>query len=456
MNVAEPQPAEPKPRPRWYHPMPVWLIYGLAVVEGLLWLSERFQWPMWHKGYAVLTAVAIVGVGFAVMLLWFAVALFFRWRFQFSIRSLLVLTVAVAVPCSWLAAEIKEARDQKCEVDELVRLGGQVGYAGQVDEYGNPLKNPKLPGPILLRHLLGEDFFTEVVFVNLNFMTNVSEADLGRLRRLKQIKVLLLNFTHVSDDGMEQLESLKQLETLFLGQTRITDAGLGRLTGLTQLKRLDISFDGITDSGLKHLGSLTQLEELCLDDNHVTDAGLAHIAGLKRLQSLSLASNPITGAGLAHIEGFRQLRHLDLSNDKVTNAGVEHLSTLPQLKEIFLGNTLVTDFGLTYLRRLTSLQKIDLGFSHVTDEGVKESPAGNAKLRDFPLIRLIPIEIEGGIPVDKRPGTYRDVPKLDEAINPESCGPWDPLLGLVPHGRGDRSVWGDQVAGERAVEHLHV
>ena len=34
--------------------------------------------------------------------------LIFRWRFQFSIRSLLVLTVAVAVPCSWLAVEVKE------------------------------------------------------------------------------------------------------------------------------------------------------------------------------------------------------------------------------------------------------------------------------------------------------------------------------------------------------------
>ena len=43
----------------------------------------------------MLIAVAVVGGAMLVMLLWFIVSLVFRWRFQFSIRSLLVLTVAV-------------------------------------------------------------------------------------------------------------------------------------------------------------------------------------------------------------------------------------------------------------------------------------------------------------------------------------------------------------------------
>ena len=33
-----------KPQPRRFYPTPAWLIFGLLVVEGLLWLSERFQW----------------------------------------------------------------------------------------------------------------------------------------------------------------------------------------------------------------------------------------------------------------------------------------------------------------------------------------------------------------------------------------------------------------------------
>ena len=46
--------ATPTRRP--FRPTPAWLIFGSLVVEGLLWLSERLQWPSWHKGYAVLIA----------------------------------------------------------------------------------------------------------------------------------------------------------------------------------------------------------------------------------------------------------------------------------------------------------------------------------------------------------------------------------------------------------------
>ena len=81
---------DPAPNPRWYRLTPDRFVIGLLVVECLLWLSERFQWFAFnqHKGWTVLIAVAVVGVAFLVMLLWFVVALLFRWRFQFCIRSL--------------------------------------------------------------------------------------------------------------------------------------------------------------------------------------------------------------------------------------------------------------------------------------------------------------------------------------------------------------------------------
>src|SRR5271166_4349850 len=80
--------AEPVKR-RWFHPTPGKLVIGLLVLECLLWLSNWLGWPHWHKGYAVLVSVATVGVVMLMMLLWFAVALVFRCRFQCSIRSLL-------------------------------------------------------------------------------------------------------------------------------------------------------------------------------------------------------------------------------------------------------------------------------------------------------------------------------------------------------------------------------
>ena len=70
----------------------------------------------------MLIAVAVVGVAMLVMKLWFVVALVFRRRFQFSIRSLLVLTVAVAIPCSWLAVEMKHANQQRETPIHRVRI----------------------------------------------------------------------------------------------------------------------------------------------------------------------------------------------------------------------------------------------------------------------------------------------------------------------------------------------
>ena len=62
----------------------------------------------------------------ALMFLWLTVALCFRWRFQFSLRSLLVLTVVVSIPFSWLAVEMKRAREQREAAKEVQSLGGIV------------------------------------------------------------------------------------------------------------------------------------------------------------------------------------------------------------------------------------------------------------------------------------------------------------------------------------------
>ncbi len=90
-------------RVRWFRLTPGHCLAALLGVEFLLFLA---QWSRWlPKGWPVLIAVAAVGVVILAMFAWFGIALVFRRRFQFSLRSLLVLTVAVALPCSWLTVE---------------------------------------------------------------------------------------------------------------------------------------------------------------------------------------------------------------------------------------------------------------------------------------------------------------------------------------------------------------
>jgi len=114
---------ESRPKHRWYHITPDRLIIGLLAVEVFLLLSERFQWFAFNekKGYTVLIAVAAVCVVVALMLVWLVVSLLFRWRFQSSLRSLVVLVVAVAVPCCWIEWQQKP-------VEVIRKAGGGVRY----------------------------------------------------------------------------------------------------------------------------------------------------------------------------------------------------------------------------------------------------------------------------------------------------------------------------------------
>ena len=129
---------ECKSRCRCLRPTPERFVLALLAVEAVLLLSARFEWFAFnrHKGYTVLIAVAAVGIGILLMFLWFLAALAFRWWFQFGIRTLLLLTLVVAIPCSWLATEMKAASKQRDSVKMLPRGILVVRYDYQFDEEG--------------------------------------------------------------------------------------------------------------------------------------------------------------------------------------------------------------------------------------------------------------------------------------------------------------------------------
>ena len=98
----------------------------LLALEFLLFLSQWFRWL--PKGWPVLIAVATVVVVVLGMFVWFGVAVIFGRRFQFSVRSLLVLAVVVALPCSSLAVEMKELGSREKLWRRSSICGGGVWY----------------------------------------------------------------------------------------------------------------------------------------------------------------------------------------------------------------------------------------------------------------------------------------------------------------------------------------
>ena len=221
---------------RWYRPTSGWLVLGSLAVTGLLWLSNWLGW--WHKGYAVLVAVAAVGVVLASMLLWWLVALVLRRRFQFGLRTLLALVVVVALPCSWLAVEMRKARQQQAAVDLMEASDTFVIYSEEPDDEG--WHAPLASGP--LDRLFGGCFFYTVITTWRDKMPNTSghfvskyvtregtSSILLALKNLPDLRALRPSSMPIDDSDLEHVIPLKTLKYLDLTATKVTDEGVAKL-----------------------------------------------------------------------------------------------------------------------------------------------------------------------------------------------------------------------------------
>ncbi len=227
-----------------------------------------------------------------------------RW-YQYSLGSLLLVTLSVSLGMSWVAVKKEKARRQKAAVEAILRLGSYAGYDYQVDASGEPIQSARRPAATWWRDLLGDDFFDRVVFVEV-----------------------------LSDAALEHVAQLPDTESLRLGCSRkVTDAGLVHLRGLSKLRKLWFGVTRVTDAGLAHLSSLHQLESLEMEFLETSDAGLEHLQGLTHLQKLTLNGSQVTDAGLEHLKNLRELQYLELGGPELTEAGAKKLQqALPNCK----------------------------------------------------------------------------------------------------------------------------
>lgn len=284
----------PKPRRRWYH-LTRWdgIAIGLLAVELLFLLAEWSGLSVQPKGWLGLIAVACVGVAVLGMLLWFVAGLLLRHRFQFAMRPFLLLVVAVAVPCTWLAMEVRRAEKQRKAVEAIEEAGGEVACDSQQGQNGEP------PGPAWLRNVLPDHFFTIVIGVSHR---KAIDADLVHLESLRQLQWLALSGPGVTDSGLRHVKGLTHLQELFLGGTQVTDTGIENLTGLTELETLNLVGTQVTDAGLKHLKGLTNLRCVSLTNTQITGAGLEHLRELTDLEILHLSGTPVTDESVKKLQ----------------------------------------------------------------------------------------------------------------------------------------------------------
>ena len=240
----------PEPNRRWFHPTPGILLLVLLAAEGILLLANWFQWI--PKGWAVLIAVASFVATMVLMFLWFIASLIFHWRFQFSIRSLLILTSIVAILSSRLAVEVKKAKKQLQAVEAIRKAGGVVYYFyDKRDADGNEFVGEEMPRPVWLQALVGK---ARVCLVNFNdAAAKISDTDLKHVEELTDLQRLFLENTLVTDTGLMHIEGLSELTVLSLDGTPITDSGLGHIHDLPRLEFVTLTNTKVTGKGIEKL-----------------------------------------------------------------------------------------------------------------------------------------------------------------------------------------------------------
>lgn len=181
-----------------------------------------------------------------------------RWL-RFSLRTLLVFVVVLSVPLTWFAWRLEKARRQREAVEAILGLGGVVAYDYQVDESGEWIEGAEPTAPEWLRKLLGDDFFCDVLCVDVFPAPKFGDDEARHLKGLTELEHLYL-FSQISDSGLAHLEGLTKLKTLSLNGTQISDSGLAHLEGLTRLETLYLH------------GSL-----FTLDDMQVTGEGIQEL-----------------------------------------------------------------------------------------------------------------------------------------------------------------------------------
>lgn len=252
-----------------------------------------------------------------------------RWL-RFGLRSVLVVVTAA---CVWLAVVSHNARSQKKAVDRVEELGGHIAYDDQFDANMNWKKDPKLPAPVWLIDLIGEDYARSVTIVNFDDGSDPTNDELAVVEGLSSLKQLtLMNRKLITDDGLLHVTRLSNLEVLALNGTNVRGKGLRHIANLRNLTGLTLDNTPLTDDGLKYIGQLPKLEWLHLSNTQITDDGLRNIASLRRLEDLQIRGTSITDDGIKHLSDITSLKRVLLS-DNVSKEGRSWLQAqLPKCK----------------------------------------------------------------------------------------------------------------------------
>jgi len=270
-------------------------------------------------------AFGLSGFGFGVTVVIFVFALMAK-RYRFSLRTFFIVTTILGV---WLGLKVGHDFKLQRGITTLANAGGHFKVYDRSPDFPwgiwanrYALDFYSLSEPLNSKQLAHLEAFAPSSLWDLDLTNSgITDESLRFVGRLTNVEGLsLANDTYVTGERIPDRP-----------QNHITDAGLGRIRGLRQLKRIQLGGTDLTDGCVKYLLEMPHLKCIYLEGTGVTGTGLAQLGTLKDLCILELNGCPISSDGFKELSRLPNLISLGLNNSGTTDADLEELNALPQL-----------------------------------------------------------------------------------------------------------------------------
>lgn len=234
-----------------------------------------------------------------------------RKRFQFSLRSLMIITLAVGTGPGCLVAFLHQSRSQRLAATRFEQLEAQVTWA--------------IDGRRGLKLLPGRHYFSSVSKVSFLFCPPAEDGDLALFEELTELRGVIILGEDFCDRHLRHFKDLTELEFLILHFAAVDGTGLESLQHLPNLKVLGLANSMIDDGNAELISRCTSLEVIGLTETEIGDAGIAYLARMPHLTELQLESTLVSDAGLEHLAAMGNLKKLNLRKTRVTKHAVNRL-----------------------------------------------------------------------------------------------------------------------------------
>ena len=314
-------------------------------------------------------------------------------RFQYKLRTLLIIVFLVACFLGWFMPIVRKAQRQRQAISVIKSHGGGIQYECSDEETwcGDSYDHKEKWGT--WRGWL-DDMSHDVTYVScwFRYSQDVSDA----IEHLPHVKHLAIGSSGLTGKDLGVLSSILHLESLVMQEaSSLSDDDYRMIGPLLKLKRLNLVDNRITDNGLDFLGGLPKLEELILKKTNIHGLGLCHLVSNNKLRKLWLIECPLNEEGmitlgktsqleeliiincklphnsLAQLDGLLRLEKLTLANTGLSGDCLSSLPSLPHLKELVLSEPSLDGAALSYLPQLPALETLVLHGSPVVESDVK-------------------------------------------------------------------------------------